>query len=213
MRLHALRLQNFRQHADTAIQFDAGLTGIIGPNGSGKSTILEAVAYALYGVGAARNTKETIRFARAGSRASVRVELDFDLAGHRYRVVRGLTSAELYLDGAEAPIANSIRGVDDFLRRRLGMSREEFFNTYFTGQKELSAMAAMNAPERARFLSQVLGYEKLRAAEDLAKERRRDIVNTMNGLRTGMPDPDAVARLLEETERRQAMWAAALGAA
>ena len=28
-------------------------------------------------------------------------------AGHRYRVVRGLTSAELYLDGAEQPIANS----------------------------------------------------------------------------------------------------------
>ena len=213
MRLHALRLQNFRQHADTAIQFDAGLTGIIGPNGSGKSTILEAVAYALYGVGAARNTKETIRFARAGSRASVRVELDFDLAGHRYRAVRGLTSAELYLDGAEAPIANSIRGVDEFLRRRLGMSREEFFNTYFTGQKELSAMAAMNAPERARFLSQVLGYEKLRAAEDLAKERRRDIVNTMNGLRAGMPDPDAVARLLDETERRLTMSGAALAAA
>jgi exonuclease SbcC len=213
VRLHALRLQNFRQHADSAIEFDTGLTGIIGPNGSGKSTILEAVAYALYGVAAARNTKETIRFARAGARASVRVELDFDLAGHRYRVVRGLTSAELYLDGSDAPIANSIRGVDEFLRRRLGMSREEFFNTYFTGQKELSAMAAMNAPERARFLSQVLGYEKLRAAEDLAKERRRDIVNTMNGLRTGMPDPDAVARLLEDTDRRLTLSAAALAAA
>ncbi|HEX6058479.1 MAG TPA: SMC family ATPase [Gemmatimonadaceae bacterium] len=213
MRLHALRLQNFRQHADSAIEFDTGLTGIIGPNGSGKSTILEAVAYALYGVAAARNTKETIRFARAGARASVRVELDFDLAGHRYRVVRGLTSAELYLDGSDAPIANSIRGVDEFLRRRLGMSREEFFNTYFTGQKELSAMAAMNAPERARFLSQVLGYEKLRAAEDLAKERRRDIVNTMNGLRTGMPDPEAVARLLEDTDRRLTLSAAALAAA
>jgi DNA repair protein SbcC/Rad50 len=213
VRLHALKLQNFRQHADTAIEFDAGLTGIIGPNGSGKSTILEAVAYALYGVAAARNTKETIRFSRAGARAAVRVELDFDLAGHRYRIVRGLTSAELYLDGAEAPIANSIRGVDEFLRRRLGMSREEFFNTYFTGQKELSAMAAMNAPERARFLSQVLGYEKLRAAEDLAKERRRDIVNTMNGLRTGMPDPDAVARLLAETGQRTEMAEAALAAA
>ena len=34
------------------------------------------------------------------SRAAVRVELDFELAGHRYRVIRGLTSAELYLDGA-----------------------------------------------------------------------------------------------------------------
>ena len=40
MRLNAIALQNFRQHADTRLEFDSGLTGIIGPNGSGKSTLL-----------------------------------------------------------------------------------------------------------------------------------------------------------------------------
>ena len=93
MRINSLYLSNFRQHADTRIEFDLGLTGIIGPNGSGKSTILEAVAWALYGQNAARGTRESIRFGRAGARAQVKVELDFDLGGHRYRVVRGLTSA------------------------------------------------------------------------------------------------------------------------
>src|SRR5690242_21111958 len=53
-------------------------------------------------------------------------------------------------------------GVTELLRRRLGMSLDEFFNTYFTGQKELSVMAAMGPSERAQFLSRVLGYEKLR---------------------------------------------------
>jgi exonuclease SbcC len=43
----------------------------------------------------------------------VKVELDFELGGHRYRVERGLTTAELYLDGADAPIANSLTGVTD----------------------------------------------------------------------------------------------------
>ncbi len=140
MRLNALQLTNFRQHADTRIEFDLGLTGIIGPNGAGKSTILEAIAWALYGQSAARGTRDSIRFTRAGARASVRVELDFELAGHRYRVVRGLTSAELFLDGGEQPIANSLSSVSDVLQRRLGMSRAEFFNTYFTGQKELNVM-------------------------------------------------------------------------
>ena len=134
MRLNSLRLCNFRQHADTFISFDSGLTGIIGPNGSGKSTILEAIAWALYGQDAARGKKETIRSLRAGPNARVKVELDFELGGHRYRVDRGLNTAELYLDGAEQPIANSLTGVTEMLRRRLGMSREEFFNTYFTGQ-------------------------------------------------------------------------------
>jgi exonuclease SbcC len=202
VRINSLYLSNFRQHADTRIDFDLGLTGIIGPNGSGKSTILEAVAWALYGQNAARGTRESIRFGRAGARAQVKVELDFDLGGHRYRVVRGLTSAELYLDGAESPIANSLTGVTELLQRRLGMSQREFFNTYFTSQKELSVMAAMQPAERAKFLSQVLGYEKLKQAQDLVRDQRGRIVAEANGLRAGMPDGDTVARMIEESSAR-----------
>ena len=44
MKLHRLRLVNFRQHADTEIAFGDGITGIIGPNGSGKTSLLEAIA-------------------------------------------------------------------------------------------------------------------------------------------------------------------------
>jgi len=202
VRLNSLTLSNFRQHADTRIDFETGLTGIIGPNGSGKSTILEAIAWAIYGNAAARGTRDTIRYNRAGPRTSVRVELDFDLGGHRYRVVRGLTNAELYLDGAGAPIANSISGVSELLTRRLGMTREEFFNTYFTGQKELSVMAAMAPQERAQFLSHVLGYERLRAAQRLVRERKNAIAAEVAGLRIGMPDPDAVMRAVTEAESR-----------
>src|ERR1051325_2404970 len=111
MRVNSLHLTNFRQHIDTRIDFDTGITGIIGPNGSGKTTILEAIAWALYGTPAARGTRESIRSYRANARSSVRVELDFELGGHRYRVVRGLTQAEVYLDGAATPIATSISAV------------------------------------------------------------------------------------------------------
>ena len=202
MRLNSLRLCNFRQHVDTRIDFETGITGIIGPNGSGKSTILEAIAWALYGMPAARGTRDSIRSYRASQRASVKVELDFELAGHRYVVSRGLTSAELYLDGATQPIATSISGVTELLRRRLGMSHEEFFNTYFTGQKELSVMAAMGPAERAQFLSRVLGYERLRTAQGLARERRKSIIAEISGLRAGMADPEVVNQALVDAEQR-----------
>ena len=204
MRLRSLRLQNFRQHADTFVTFDGGITGIIGANGSGKTTLLEAIAWALYGNPAARGTRDSIRFNRAGARAGVKVEVEFELGGHRYRVSRGLTNAELYLDGAEQPIANSITGVSELLQRRLGMSRGEFFNTYFTGQKELNVMAAMGPTERAQFLSRVLGYEKLRGAQALVRDRRKLIAAELQGLRAGMPDPEAVWRQLAEAEARLA---------
>src|SRR5262249_4072723 len=151
--------------ADSEIHFRGGLTGIIGPNGAGKSTILEAIAWAVYGSQAARGTNDTIRFSRAPSRSRGEGELTFVLGPHEYRVVRSMHGAEVYLDGGQAPVAATLAGVSDFLGKRLGMSREEFFNTYFTGQKELQFLAAMGPADRGRFLSQVLGYERLRRAQ------------------------------------------------
>ncbi len=202
MRLNSLRLQNFRQHVDTHLTFDVGLTGIIGANGSGKTTILEAIAWALYGQDAARGRKETIRSLRAAPNAKVLVVLDFELGGHRYRVERGLTSAELYLDSGDAPVANSLTGVTDTLRRRLGMSREEFFHTYFTGQKELDVMASMTPAERAQFLSRVLGYERLRVAQRLVRERGRLLGAEATGLRSALPDAAQVERISSEASQR-----------
>jgi DNA repair protein SbcC/Rad50 len=203
VRLNTLSLTNFRQHARTHINFETGLTGIIGPNGAGKTTILEAIAWALYGNPAIRGNRDSIRFMGAGARAPVEVQLDFELGSHRYRVVRSLTGAELYLDGAETPIANSISGVSDLLQRRLGMSLTEFFHTYFTGQKELSVMAAMTPAKRGQFLSRVLGYEKLRIAQDLTREKRNRVRAAIEGMQRGMADPEAVLRALAEASSRK----------
>jgi DNA repair protein SbcC/Rad50 len=204
MRLNRLRLTNFRQHVDTRIDFEAGITGIIGPNGAGKSTLLEAIAWALYGMPAARGTRESIRSTRAPARAPVKVELEFELSGHRYLVSRGLNNAEVYLDGSSTPVANSISEVANFLRRRLGMSHDEFFNTYFTGQKELGVMAAMGPTDRAQFLSRVLGYERLRTAQELVRKRRSGIDAELRGLRAGMPEPETVRRAATEANERVA---------
>ena len=190
---------------DTQITFESGLTGIIGPNGSGKSTLLEAIAWALYGNPAARGKRDSIRFSRAEGRAIVRVDLEFELAGHRYRVKRGLNAAECFLDGNETPIANTITGVTELLQRRLGMTRVEFFHTYFTEQKELDVMKALGAAERARFLSRVLGYDRISGAQELVRERRRTLLAEINGLKQGMADSDAVWRMVSETEARLAV--------
>jgi exonuclease SbcC len=198
MRLIELRLQNFRQHVDTLIHFRGGLTGIIGPNGAGKSTLLEALAWAIYGSEAARGTNDTLRFARAGARARVEVELRFELAGREYRVVRTLNNAEAFLDGGSVPVATTLGGVTRYLQGRLGMNRREFFNTYFTGQKELQFLAAMGPADRGRFLSTVLGYEKLRLAQDRARERRSQLRHEIDGLRAGLRD---AAEIREEVER------------
>jgi exonuclease SbcC len=192
MLITRLRLQNFRQHADTELRLGPGLTGIVGPNGAGKSTLLEAIAFAMYGVPAARGSKDTIRRRNAEPRSPVAVELDFALGAHTYRVVRSLTKAELFLDGGAEPIANSLAAVTERITRLLGMVRDEFFNTYFTGQKELAVMADLSGPARADFLNRVLGYERLRSAQNLLKEERTGLKSRISTLEQSLPDPAAL---------------------
>lgn len=200
MKLHSLKLANFRQHLATDITFESGITGIIGPNGAGKTTILEAIAFALYAWSRSNRDQMLSQTARPG--ASMRVELQFELGRHRYRITRGRSSAELYLDGEPTPIAVTPTAVAEKLQRLLGMSRDEFFRTYFTGQKELAVMATMAASERARFLSRVLGYEKLKLAQDMVGERRRNLTAEISGLRAGMPDPAVVEKWVSEALAR-----------
>ncbi len=188
MLIHRLRLCNFRQHENTDLELGTGLTGIVGPNGAGKTTILEAITWALYGMPAARGSRETIRRRGAPPRARVEVELEFTLGPHQYRIVRSLNNAELYQDGDPTPIANSIGTVTDRVTRLLSMSRDEFFNTYFTGQKDLAVMARMSAPERAQFLSRVLGYERIREAQGRLKERRAVLRSRLETLRAALVD-------------------------
>ncbi|HET7043077.1 MAG TPA: AAA family ATPase, partial [Gemmatimonadales bacterium] len=166
--------------------------GIIGPNGAGKSTLLEGIAFAMYGVPAVRGNRDSIRRRNAEPRAPVSVELDFALGAHTYKVTRTLTKAELFQDGAAQPIANSLATVTERVTRLLGMVREEFFNTYFTGQKELAVMADLSGPARADFLNRVLGYERLRTAQDLLKEERTGLRGRIQALEQSLPDPAAL---------------------
>ncbi|MGH7613180.1 MAG: AAA family ATPase [Gemmatimonadales bacterium] len=187
MELKRLRLENFRQFAETEIAFGPGITGIVGPNGSGKTTLLEAIAWAIYGVQAVRGDKESIRRFGAPGRSRVEVALEFQLGAHGYAVTRTLYGAELRQDGQV--VANSLKAVSEKLERVLGMSHDEFFNTYFTGQKELAVMAGLKGKtERAAFLARVLGYERLEVAQERVRERRNDVANVLKGLEAGLPD-------------------------
>jgi exonuclease SbcC len=186
MELRRLRLENFRQFAQTEIEFGQGITGIVGPNGAGKTTLFEAVAWAIYGVSAVRGDKESIRRLGAPGRSRVAVTLEFRLGAHEYGVDRTLYGAELRQDGQV--VANSLKAVSEKLERVLGMTHAEFFSTYFTGQKELAVMAALGKSERAAFLSRVLGYERLELAQQRVREQRNAVGAELKGLEAGLPD-------------------------
>lgn len=70
-------------------------------------------------------------------------------------------------------------------------------------------MTTMGRTERAQFLSRVLGYERLRTAQELAREHRRDIGAQIAGLRQGMSDAETIARAWTEARERVSACVAA----
>jgi len=171
MILTRLRLRNFRQHADLDLPLGAGLTAVVGPNGRGKSTLFEAIAWALYGSAASRGTNDTLP-RRGTPKGDCSVELEFRLGELTYRVARTLGSAAVYVDDGPA-VASGAADSARYLAARIGLSREEFLNTYFTGQKELEFLSKEGPTEKSRFLSRLLGYDRFRAAQERVRADRK----------------------------------------
>ncbi|MCS6959426.1 MAG: SMC family ATPase [Pseudanabaenaceae cyanobacterium SKYGB_i_bin29] len=216
MFLVSLHLQNFRQHRDTYIQFGQGLTGILGDNGAGKSTILEAIAWAFYGnkPGVLRGSKDTLIWRYAPGKAEVVVDLEFIWQQHSYRIQRSQgnrSEAQLWQEGQL--IATSVKGVDEKLEQLLRMNYQEFFNSYFTGQKELQFLGAIEGgANRERFIARMLGYERIEEVQgkaDKPNTLRYDIKQTERQKDNIEGQLQALAGLEERLQRQQQQLATA----
>src|SRR5512137_2977727 len=123
MHLNKLAMRNFKKFRRADLEFSDGLTGILGSNGAGKSTIVEAIAWALYGNRASSLKREFIRNSRARESDAVEVALTIslgkqELAIHRAMRGKGMTpEAHLALDGQR--IATGAKEVDGKLEEIL----------------------------------------------------------------------------------------------
>ncbi|MGB9618813.1 MAG: AAA family ATPase, partial [Armatimonadota bacterium] len=217
MKLVSLELKNFRQHIDTSITFQDGVTGIIGPNGAGKTTILEAIAWTLYGAPAVRGTNDTIRSAASPGGAKASAALTFELGGHIYRAVRLLDpsgrSGQAVLEVDSRPLRTGMAEVSEAVARILGMDYRAFFTSFFTAQKELEFMAALDGRQREAAISRMLGYDRLTRARDQANQDRLGLAREIDGLERGLADPQELEKRRKDAESTLANASSALGQA
>lgn len=172
MILHAVTLTNFRQHQNSTVFFERGLTGLLGSNGSGKSTILEAVGWGFFGAEAVRSTMSTVKWQGAPKTQKAQVSVHFTVAGVSYLLTRTEDSAKVeaveVFDGYEIVDSNTVaatpKEVSAFMQGLLGLTFREFSATYLAAQKDVMHLQTLGPEDRRRFMLRVLGAERMEKA-------------------------------------------------
>ena len=213
MRLRSLAIRNYRSIRRLQVEFPEGLLGIVGHNGAGKSSLLEAVAWALYGTPAVRTRAEAV--ATIGASDACRVRLEFDLGGEAFRLERVLkpSSTTAELARGDELLAEGAREVSDYVTKRLlRMDYQTFYASIFTRQGELDKFVSMSSEPRRQAVERLLGISDVRDAGQRARQQKRDLGNRLEGLRSqliardGEPlQPRLVTELAELQERSAAL--------
>jgi exonuclease SbcC len=182
MRPLELTVDGFRSYR-TAQTFDwrgRRLVGIVGPIGAGKSSILDAIAFALYGKTPTfeRDTRSLIhQLSDQGH-----VELVFEVDGQVWRAQRGLRRKgqsghkleRLSGDDPSAIVEESVQG-ERATRERievlLGMGFDAFRRSVLLAQNRFQEFLKASPTQRNEVLKGVFGYERFDAALEVAKRR------------------------------------------
>ena len=195
MRLHSLTITAFGPFAGTvSVDFDRlgsdGLFLLHGQTGAGKTSILDAIAFALYGaVPGARSDAKRLLSDHAPAGTAPKVTLEATLSGRRIRIVRspeyvrpkrrgtGTTKANAsatltWLDGRGTNLTRHDE-IGDEINRLLGMSAAQFFQVVLLPQGEFAKFLRASTDDRSALLERLFDTERFRSIEEWLQERRR----------------------------------------
>lgn len=194
MRLHRLEMTAFGPFAETAsVDFDElgadGLFLLHGQTGAGKTTVLDAIAYALYGrVPGARGDKR-LHSDHAPAHIRPEVMLEATLGGRRLRLTRQpeferpkLRGSGTRVENAKATLAwldgqgtnlSRINEIGDEIVRLLGMSADQFFQVVLLPQGDFAKFLRAENEDRERLLEKLFETGRFGSAEQWLTAQRK----------------------------------------
>jgi DNA repair protein SbcC/Rad50 len=223
MRPLELTVEGFRSYRGP-VTFDwrgRRLVGIVGPIGSGKSSVLDAVAFALYGKtpGVSSATKSLIHQLCTEAHVALTFQVDDDV----WKAVRapkrkgqsGHQLLRLTGDGPGAEAFETITQegqVNARVEQLLGMDFQTFCRSVLLAQNRFSDFLKATRTERDRVLKGVFGYERLDAAKAAADRRLDRETLTLEALARERGAIDQARERLDQARARAETASAELAA-
>jgi exonuclease SbcC len=160
LRLELEGFTSYREHVE--IDFDGlDLFVISGPTGSGKSSLVDAIAYALYG--RVPRVGSEIKDCIAQGLDRMWVALEFAVGDQRYRVFRstshrGQSTAQLERrrDGAWVALEGRAQAVNECVKQLVGLDYDAFTRSVLLPQGQFQLFLAGEPQQRRRVLHELL---------------------------------------------------------
>ncbi len=209
MRPLELVIKGFRSFAErTELDWrERRLVGIVGPIGSGKSSILDAIAFALYGKTPVFSTESKTLIRHGAEHA--RVELAFEADGAAWRVIRvirhnGSGRHVLYRDTGETlttPECEKERDVTARIEEILGLDFSTFCRSVLLAQNRFAEFLNASPGDRDKVLKGVFGFDRLDDMQAMARDRRSDAALALKELEGRLATVEDDRTRLEATRR------------
>lgn len=169
--LNKLILKGHPVVADAVVDFQKGFNLLTAPNGRGKSTILETIAYCLFGTAALRGTLEEF--------PTLEAQLLFKVQGKSYRVLRSKKETTLF-EGNE-PLASATTAVNAALARILGYNMKVYNVANHIRQGQVNALTDRLRPEdRRQVLENTVG---LTVIDKIISELNKELLGVQADLK------------------------------
>jgi exonuclease SbcC len=206
MRIRELSLRNYRVFEEVDLELPARVIGVFGPNGAGKTSIVESIAFALYG--RTRTDKKLIRTHGVLTDAAVR--LVFEHGGQPYEVRRTIRGRNHHVDAelfvGDVQLAAGVTEVDAEIQRLLRMDHKVFRASAFAEQKQLDAFSEYRPGERKEMVLRLLGIRPVDEARTAARKQARERKADAERMAGALPDLAEREQVLDAARAEEAEW-------
>ncbi len=173
-----LQLKNFLSYHEATLDFTGLHTACIcGPNGAGKSSLLEAIAWAIWGNSRAATEDDIISLGEK----EVRVDFTFSTHGNIYRVIRGRRrgqspTLEFQVNTGsrfKSLTQKGVRATQQSIIEHLKLDYDTFVNSAYLRQGRADEFMLKRPNERKEILASLLKLDQYDTLGEKAKDIAR----------------------------------------
>lgn len=199
-----LALRNFLSYREADVNFDGlQVACVCGPNGAGKSSLLEAIAWAIWGQSRTVAEDDVVHLGEL----EAQVNFTFEHQHQLYRVVRsrrrnhgGALEFQVKTEQGFRPLTQrGMRATQQLITQTLRLDYETFVNSAYLRQGRADEFMLKRPNERKQILADLLKLGQYDELTEKAKERAREAKAQVSVLETSL------AVLAEQVAQRSAV--------